>query len=175
MLGALARKPELKSKIKALVFFGTKRYISIKSLRKLWYVDILWSGLGSILTSIYGYLPAKKLNFGSGDETVNTFNGTKNLVYRKEWIGGDGFNYARQLKTIEKPPALFLAGINDFYLGHPKDVERFMEESGYQKAELRILSKINGDSLDYGHINMLTSPKAKTDIFEPILSWLQGI
>jgi len=165
-LATLARRPELLPHIAALLCFGTKRRIGIFSLRRLWIIDILWSGLGTLCTLLAGYLPAKRLRMGSDNEPGPFYLQLNRWVYAKKWrFYPDGSNLAATLKQMQLPPSLFLTGINDKLLGHPSDVKRLMNECGIPLANFRLLSRENGNLEDYDHINILTHPSAYKDHF----------
>ena len=82
------------------MFFGVKRRITVRSIKKYVYVNFYWNFIGYILTRIYGYLPAKKWKLGSDDEPTIFALQTMEWVKQKEWIDQkDGFDY---LKAFEK-------------------------------------------------------------------------
>ena len=68
---------------------------------------------------------------------------------------------------------MFFAAVNDLVLGHPTDVKLLMQETGLHQARYRLLGKAQGDALDYDHISMLTSAKARTGHFAELTEWLK--
>lgn len=170
----LARQPQLLEHISSLTYFGSKRSIQIKYLKRFIYIDLFWFGICKLIIKFYGYLPAKKLKFGADLETKKSHQQSINWVYGS-WIDSDdGFNYAVKLKNLNLAPSLYLAAINDHVLGHPKDVERFMNESGTGEKCYILLGKNYGNLVNYDHINMLTHPLAIKDHFQVVLNWLKS-
>ncbi len=170
----LTRQPEFIAQIKSLTYFGSKRSIKIKTLKRFFYIDLFWHGLCQLIVKYYGYLPAKKLGFGADSETKKSHQQSINWVYG-DWIDSDdNFNYAEKLKDLTLAPSLYLAAVNDHVLGHPKDVLRFIAESGTGAKRYILLGKQYGNKVNYDHINMLTHPQAAKDHFPMIVKWLKS-
>lgn len=172
----LLRFPERRATVESLTFFGTKRSVASISLKRFIGIDIVWNRASKLATLLYGYLPGKKLNLGSDDETKRSHADSVAWVKNtKEWIDpADGFDYGAAAKTVELPRTLSLAGINDAYLGNPKDVQRFLKECHLPPGAFLLLSKSNGNQRDYGHIDMLTATEALTDHFPLVCNWLKS-
>lgn len=161
--------------LKSMVFFGSKRRISIKSWKKFLHVDLVWNFVGYFLGGIYGYAPFKKLKIGSENEPNIFFREMNKWVYSKNWIDIDGFNYKKHLEEMDMPPALYMTGIKDDILGNPIDVKLLMSETGNQKgSKFLLLSKSNGNLNDYGHIDILTHKDAVEDQFLEALLWMNA-
>jgi len=161
--------PEFKS----LVFFGVKRRITIKSVKKHIYVNLYWNYFGSLLTKIYGYLPARKWKLGSDDEPTAFALQIMEWVMQEKWIDPeDGFNYLKAFKKIKMPPVLSMTGFADNILGHPKDIELLIEEIGPESGEIVVLGKDFGYQQDYDHISLLTHTNAKNDGYKLALDWI---
>lgn len=156
--------------IKSMIFLGTKRRIGIRNWEKFKTIDLGWSLIGSIMTWIYGYLPAKKLKMGSENEPSTLYFQINKWVYSKHWIDPETrFNYAEALQKIVLPPIYMYTGINDRLLGHPDDVNRLANELGYQpNLQVRVLSKKQGNLHDYNHLNILTHKDGPSDHFVEI-------
>jgi len=173
LLAYIARFPN--TKVKSAVFFGSKRRVSVFTLRRIFYIDIIWSLLGSILGNIKGYVPFTKMKAGSDDEPLIFFKEMNNWVYSIKWKDKrDGFDYKSTLQKIDLPPILYFTGKNDHTLGNQKDVKLLMNEvktSG--NSQFKLLSKSNNNLVDYDHINILTHPKAEQDHFIEALDWIK--
>lgn len=161
-------------KIGPMTFFGSKRRVGVIGLRRFFVLDLMWSGVGTLSTALSGYLPAKKLGFGSENEPADFYRETNKWVYSKNWIDPESEdNIAERLKTLDLPPILFFSAIKDFVLGHPRDVERLMQETGSESASHLLLAKHLGNLKDYNHIDMLTAPECPEDHFRLAVHWLK--
>ncbi|MCZ4407640.1 alpha/beta fold hydrolase [Cryomorphaceae bacterium 1068] len=156
-----------------MVFFGSKRKLATRSLSRLFMIDIMWSAVGNLSTSMMGYLPAVKLKMGSDNEPAHFYRETAKWVRSAKWCDFQtGEDMAAKLQCKTLPPALFFAGINDKVLGNPQDVRRLMAETGGDSTEFILLSKKNGNHKDYDHIDMLTARTCPEDHFPMAAEWL---
>lgn len=173
-LSCLARHPQYIPLISRMVFFGTKRQVTVFNLHRLFFIDFYWNTMARILARFFGYLPSGKLGLGSDSESIGSLEQSVIWVKSKNWIDPqDGFNYREAITKVKLPPALHITGTNDPVLGHPTDVELFMKESGNQKAEFKIIGKKFGNKHDYTHVSLLTHPDAVDDHFKMVLEWLK--
>ncbi|WP_242928692.1 alpha/beta hydrolase family protein [Pontibacter vulgaris] len=173
MLAYLAR-PVVPVQVQAMVFFGSKRRISIWSPKKFLMVDVVWNWLSKLVVSITGALPAKKMRIGSDSETRLTHRQTHHWVVQRRWLHWhDKFDYATILQQMNLPPTLYLTGANDDVLGHPTDVKNLMRETGSNQSEFKIIGKASGHLHNYDHINLLTHPDAVHDHFPLALAWFE--
>ena len=173
MLAYLARPTEPVN-VQAMTFFGSKRRISIQSLKKFLMVDVVWNWTSKVVIAGMGWLPARHMRIGSDSETRLTHRQTHDWVVQKRWLDWhDGFDYAASLQKMNLPPALYLTGVKDDVLGHPVDVKLLMQETGCQNCEFRILGTTHGNMHDYGHIDILTHPDAPNDHFPMVLNWFE--
>jgi len=171
MLAYLAR-PAVPVQVQAMVFFGSKRRISIWNLKKFFMIDVIWNWLSKAVVAFAGSLPAKRMGIGADSETRLTHRQTHAWVVEKKWRDWhDGFDYAAALQAMQLPPALYLTGAQDKVLGHPVDVLKLMQETGCQNCKFMVLSKANGNLHDYGHIDILTHPDAVRDHFPLVVDW----
>ncbi|MDN4164922.1 alpha/beta fold hydrolase [Cytophagales bacterium LB-30] len=173
ILAFLARHPSIS--LGSMAFLGTKRSISVVHLTKIWRVDVLWSGLGEILTRVYGYLPAIEWKFGSDNEPAIFYRQVRSWVRdTQKWIDPeDGFDYRAAFTRQQVAPTLYLTGQADDHLGHPTDVQRLMKEVGNPSDRFILLSKKNEHLADYDHISILTSPHAEQDHFPLLVDWIK--
>jgi len=174
MLAYLAR-PQVPVKVQAMIFFASKRRISIRSLKKFFMIDVMWNWVAGAAIAITGALPAEKLKMGSDRETRLTHRQTHAWVVQKRWLHWhDKFDYAAALQHTHLPPTLYLAGAGDDVLGHPDDVEKLLLETGSSNSAFRVLSRANGHLHDYGHINILTHHDATKDHFPMVVKWFKA-
>lgn len=157
-----------------MVFFGSKRRISVLSAKRVFMVDFMWSLVGTLAAFLMGYLPARKLGMGSDNEPRALFLEVNRWVYSRKWKDPKaGFDYSAALRQMNLPPVLFFAGISDQVLGHPADVEKLMREAGGDQHEYVLLARHLGHAKDYGHIDMLTARQCVNDHFPLAARWLQ--
>ncbi len=171
----LARFPDYGKKLKTIVCFGTKRTIRVRHFKKRLVMDLCWDHFGRLLVKIFGYLPTTLLKVGSDNETDKSHLHVKRWVQPSSlWIDpDDGFDYGGAILTATLPPTLHFAGAADSYLGHPRDVRDFIQETHLKNFDYVLLSKEQGHLHDYGHVNMLTHPDAAKDHFPAVLAWIK--
>lgn len=174
MLAALARLNPSPDRVASLTLFASKRSVRVWNFEKFLKIDLFWKTFARALIRVYGYLPAKEWGIGSDNESDLSHLQSKIWVKPSAWVDPeDGFDYAQALRSIQLPRSLYLAGARDKCLGHPKDVQDFMRETGDSNAVFRLLSVQNGNRKDYGHIDILTNPVGETDHFPIVLDWLR--
>lgn len=174
----LARHPELARGVASVTCFGTKRSVAVLNAPKLIGIDLMWNGVGRLAATACGYLPGRALRLGSDDEPLTWYRDCVRWVSpRHPWVDiADGFDYAAAARRTPLPRTLHLAGACDRFLGHPRDVARFVEEcSQSPAATMRLLGKEAGRRHDYGHVDMLTHPDAPADHFPLVAAWLGGM
>ncbi len=174
MASCLVRYPKILSKVLTNTCFGTKRRVTVKSVEKFVKVNLLWNNIAPKLAIKKGFLNAKKYGFGSDNETKKSLAQSIAWVKKGPWLDSyDGFDYNEAAKKLSWPPSWHFTGKKDKVLGHAQDVQCFIEESHNHQAKFTLLSKENGNALDYDHINILTHPKAVTDHFTILVQWLK--
>lgn len=176
LASSYVRCPEIRPWVKSMVCFATKRSIRVFNWEKFLKIDLFWNRGARLLVGLYGYLPMKELKLGADNETALSHRHNRLWVRPdSSWVDpGDGFDYAAALAETKLPPTLHLVGCADRYLGHPSDVEDFLQETHPRRFEYRILGKRWGNRHDYGHIDILTHPEAGEDHFPWLLNWLKG-
>ena len=174
MASCLARYPEKLSQVLSNTCFGTKRRVTVKSVEKFLKVNMFWNNIAPKLAKKKGFLDAKKYGFGSDNETRKSLEHSVAWVKKGDWVDPhDDFDYQQAAKNLLWPPSWHFTGVKDRVLGHVKDVKRFIGESNNHQSKFTLLSKKNGNALDYDHINILTHPLAVTDQFPLLVEWLK--
>jgi pimeloyl-ACP methyl ester carboxylesterase len=154
--------------VKGMVFFGTKRSIRVRGFRKFLMIDLFWNLVARAAVRLYGYLPAREWGAGSDNESDLSHLESKVWVKPGPWIDPrDAYDYGQQLRRVDLPPTLYLAGSEDYFLGNPRDVQDLIREAGSKEFEFWLL---NG----YGHIDMLTRPEATLGHFRRVLDWMRN-
>ena len=171
----LARYPEITEKVRSQVCFGTKRTVSAKNFERLFKVELVWKRFSPFIAKRKGYLPGRQYKIGSDDETFGSLTQSVHWVKHTPWTDlKDGFDYAAAATKTNWPPTWHIAAINDYALGHPVDIQRFITETGDTNVLFTVLAKQNGNAMDYDHINMLTHPAAREDHFPDVVAWLKN-
>lgn len=173
LLSYLARYHEVQ--VASLTFFACKRDVRVQNMYRWFNIDLLWNLGGRYLCWRYGFMPMTKYGIGSDNEPRNFFREVNHWVYSHDWVcPRDGFDYGANLQQIRLPPALYLAGAKDTHSGHASDVKRLMQQTGNRKQDkFMLLSKENGNLLDYDHNNILTHQLALEDHFPEVLQWMK--
>lgn len=174
LLCHFARFQPAGSPVLSMTFFGTKRRISIFSVKKLLLANGVYGFLFPVIGKLKGFVDVKMLLSRSDNESVKTNRQTWDWVRKKDWIEEDGFNYRQALNKVMLPPVYYLAGAADDVLGHPKDVQALIKETGiHQMSRFSLLSKQHGNLHNYDHISLLTHPDAVRDHFQEVLTWMK--
>lgn len=160
-------------RVKSMVFFGTKRKIYQKGLKKWFMINVMWDWFGERIAKKNGYLPSVKWKFGSDNEPRRFYQQTNRWVMDDEWVDQlDGFDYKAELQKMNLPPVLYLTGTKDKMLGNHGDVQRLQKETGpHQPTKFLHIGVAQGFKNDYDHINLLTHKDAPSDHFQLALDW----
>lgn len=170
----LARNPNMIESIKACAYFGTKRSLFNRHPSRFFQANILWYFLAPKLSKKHGYLPAKKLKWGSDSETRKSLRQSIEWAKPSSWVDSDDhFDYAAALKEAYLPPTLHIAGVKDKALAQPIDIKEFMKESGKGIQKISVYGQKHGHKHNYGHIDMLTHKHAQHDQFQDVISWFE--
>jgi predicted alpha/beta hydrolase len=171
----LRRFPDLINCVRTITLFGTKRTIRVHSFGKFINIDLLWNTWGRAVVAWHGYLPKGTFGKNTDAESDKTHLHCKQWIKEDRWVDpDDGFDYGAAALVRPLPPILSFAGRGDAYLGHPADVERFLQETGAQKIERIILGVAEGFKRDYDHVSMIKAREAPDDHFPTLLNWLRS-
>ena len=174
LMSHYARHAE-KFPIKKMIFFGVKRSVKMNSFIKISRFIVGFVLVGGFLGLIYGFVPFKSImKFGTENEPLKYYYDMVRWIFSKKWIGRDGFDYAKAFKKQTVPKILSITGSSDNYLGEKGDCENFIKEGlGFlSKATIIHLSRKNGNTINYGHNDMLSDRRAINDHFPMVLDWI---
>jgi pimeloyl-ACP methyl ester carboxylesterase len=175
MSSHLLRFPERIPLVASLVYFGAKRRVLVHNLARLWYIDLNWRLVGTLIVKALGYLPARRLGFGPDNETARSHAQSRAWVRDRPWVDpGDGFDYGAAARRAALPPIWYLAAVGDRCLGHPHDVRALAAESGVHEHLVSVLSRKAGNLHDYDHVSMLVHQDAAVDHFPAVEKWLRA-
>ncbi len=174
LLSVLSRFSKYCEFVDSLVFLGARRRITVLNLEKLIKINFFWYFFGFIMVKRHGFLPAKKIGFGSDNETAKSHAQSTVWVKGKPWVDPqDNFNYEKAFKKIKIPPLLLLTGTGDHCLANTKDIIKFYNEIGNENTKYQFIGKKFGNKNDYDHINLLTHQDAINDHFPIVLEWIK--
>lgn len=90
-----------------------------------------------------------------------------------ELVSPDGkFNYSKELWRVSVP-VLFIAGKGD-HSADPEAVHYAYEHVSSKDKTFRTFGLAWGDSIDYGHDDLILGKRARQEVFPFIASWLEG-
>ncbi|MEM7038356.1 MAG: alpha/beta fold hydrolase, partial [Bacteroidota bacterium] len=155
----------------SLVFWGTKRRITVRNWAWLYMIKFGWEWLGKRVIRKKGFLDAIGSKMGADNISAKTYWETQEWILSKSWKHWKtAFDYQAALAEFKLPPILHLAGKKDKVLGNPKDVRYLMKQCGpHHDQTFHLLSKRDGFLHNYGHIDMLTHKDAVRDQFPIVL------
>jgi pimeloyl-ACP methyl ester carboxylesterase len=146
--------------------------IGSQMVMRPWY---LWfPGVGFVLRRIVSFrqeLDGRQLRIGPENEPAGVIN---EYLARQDWFG----RWKAQAKDLlplwrlSSTPLLGLSGVADT-TDPAKYCQRFYRQYGGPKEDV-LLSKANGFSEDYGHIDMVVSRPAEKDVWPLISRWLSA-
>lgn len=169
------RSAGFNNRISSITCFGTKRRVSVWNMDRVLKVTLFWNNLAPLIARKRGFLDAKRLRIGSAPETRNFIKQSVVWVRNKHWVDPvDKYDYYSEAKKLSWPPTWYLTGVNDKSLGHAKDVHDFLKETQHPEAKFTVLSKQNGNLVDYDHIDILTHKLAPKDHFISIRNWIES-
>ena len=175
-MSCLARFPDLRPRIGALIHFAVKRSITVRSWQRVFRVEFGWKRFLPMISRVLGYIPAARLGLGSDIETHQSLMASIRWVTPGAWVDpDDGFDYGAAASTFEYPPSLWLTGVHDHLLGAPKDVLNFMTECGVDESSFILLGEELGALANYDHISLMTHPRAREDHFVRVARWLNEV
>ncbi|WP_211183356.1 hypothetical protein [Thalassotalea sp. Y01] len=170
----LIRHPHYLDKVRSNVCFGTKRSIYRRSFEKWFKVNLVWNRFAPMMAKRHGFFDAKRLGIGADSESKMSLDECIAWVNKGSWIDPrDGFDYGSAAEHTRWPPTWHLTGIKDLVLGYRGDVQRFIDECRNENAKFSLLSKQNGNMVDYDHNDILTHRLAVDDHFPMLLNWLK--
>lgn len=145
-------------------------------IRKRWGLRIPFATtIGKILFSVRHEMDGRKMKIGPENEPAGI---------AKEYLRWLGMLGSWRLKSNKTPllnkwkgldlPVLSVAGKVD-KTDPARYCRRFWEMCGSRDKDFRLLAKDNGFSKDYGHIDMIVSKSAATEVWPEVSDWLKKI
>ncbi|MCK6528709.1 alpha/beta hydrolase [Myxococcota bacterium] len=96
------------------------------------------------------------------------------IVREGRFVSADGaWDYVDRLRDIDVP-VLAVAGRGD-NLAPPERVLPVVERISSTVKRFRVFGRGEGDSLDYGHVDLCNGDHAEAEVYPEILSWLRGL
>lgn len=166
-----------------------KRPARILSVTELapWLVSTLLKGLTPLAPALRPVSPFVPINWGNVHPGMNAgafFNLVEmppSGVLREldAWISGgkwtvknDTVDVTAKLNTLDVPLMAVFGGSDPLT---PSDqIEEFFEALPTKDKQLLVLSRGNGASADYGHIDLTLATRGPAEVYEPIAAWLEA-
>jgi len=157
-------------------------------LRHISHIPIrAFSGLGNLYFGLHRDSPASMLLWNVDNMEKETLRrlvqcGGDNmsgqvLAQFADWVSNGTFrssdlktDYMKGLSEI-RVPILFIAGLLD-NLAPPSSVKAAYDRVSSQDKTFRNFSRANGDSADYGHVDLVAGKKVREEVFPEIVKWL---
>lgn len=109
--------------------------------------------------------------YSAVNESPKVFKQFKSAVEKGSFSSLDGkINYSDNLKNINTP-VFIVAGRRD-HLASVSTVRSIYESIGSFDKELYTVSRGNGASEDYGHVDLVIGKNVNKDVNQPIINWL---
>ncbi|MEA3364334.1 MAG: alpha/beta fold hydrolase [Candidatus Hydrogenedentes bacterium] len=86
-------------------------------------------------------------------------------------VKGGQVNVSTHLSDIDVP-LLVICGRDDPFTPEP-EMQQFLDALPGKDKQLLFLSRQDGASTDYGHVDLLFGLKSKSEVFAPALQWIQ--
>jgi pimeloyl-ACP methyl ester carboxylesterase len=163
-----------KTNIAGITLLGTQ------AIRRPWY---LWLPLAGVilrgLVDIKGELDGRKLRIGPENEPAGLVN---EYLRRHDWFGRWKLKATRQklLPAWQQSDVPLLAVVAEADRSDPaKHCKRFYQLyasqiDDFSDKALLTLSRSEGFSKDYGHVDMVVSKEAAQEVWPKISGWLKG-
>lgn len=162
----LARHPETLAEVKGIVTLASQATDA----------GITWSGWAKIALSaagnnLLGYAPGPLFKLGPENEFRGVMNQWFRWNWNGRWTGNDGFDYLKGLERINIP-TLCLAGGGDRFIAPYQGCRRLYNALGGPDKQMVFCAKSEGYGEDYNHARIITSLRARREIWPTISEWL---
>lgn len=161
--------------IRFLQWFGVPLHYIVRALMpfarrvraNLAYIPIDWDNVHPAIDARVLFSFAEMLPMGVTRETILVASGDD------EWWVDHGKVDMLNEKHAVRGPIFFIYGAKDLFTPL-KEVYRFFSSVEAQDKKLVVLSKENGFSADYGHLELTFGVNGRAEVFEPIVEWLDA-
>lgn len=129
----------------------------------------------SILSKVYGYIPAEKWAIAPSNESVTLHRDYLDWCRKPVWLDPkDGFDYAVAVRTVRWPKSLYFANEGRKSLLSLNDVREFMHSLGGHDGRMISLMPEDKSAHNYDHFGVLQDNEALEDHFPMLLEWLNN-
>ncbi len=120
-----------------------------------------------------GHLPAPRLGLGPEIEPAGEMiEFIRWKGWRGRWQSSEGFDYGRGLATVTVPIASFAGAADE--QDPPGGCRALLELAGSSDKTFVELGRANGFVRDYGHVDMIVSKEAATEVWPRLAAWLEA-
>ena len=114
--------------------------------------------LMGLATRAFGYLPARRLRYGTDDESAGYVRDFLRNGRDHRWRARDGFDYFDGLARIDRP--LFaVTGAGDLYMSPPDDARAIADR--VPGAQFRVVGRQSGLAFDPDHMGLVLDERAR--------------
>ena len=114
--------------------------------------------LMGLATRAFGYLPARRLRYGTDDESAGYVRDFLRNGRTHRWRARDGFDYFDGLARIDRP-LLAITGAGDRYMSPPDDARAIAAR--VPAAQFRVVGRHSGLAFDPDHMGLVLDERAR--------------
>jgi predicted alpha/beta hydrolase len=124
----------------------------------------------SATAKIAGYIPTKRLGFGSADESRTYWRDFTRFYRSGTWGSSDGVDYRANLANV-RCPVLHVLSDGDSLYANPEEAIRFLQPLGERREVLRLGGSGSLGELTPDHMGLVTRPSS-APVWVRIAEWM---
>ncbi len=130
------------------------------------------AGLLALALRALGHLPAPRFGLGPEIEPAGEMiEFIRWKGWRGRWRSSEGFDYGRGLAAVTVPLASFAGAADE--QDPPSGCRALLDLAGSRDKTFVELGRTNGFVRDYGHVDMIVSKEAATEVWPRLARWLE--
>ncbi|MFP6685273.1 MAG: alpha/beta fold hydrolase [Polyangiaceae bacterium] len=140
-----------------------------------WWIKRSLIELSRPAVEVLGYLPTKRIGFGSSDESGAYWRDMVRWVRSDTWGNAAGDDYVERLGRVRRP-FLHVVSEGDRLLSRPEDALRFSEPLAEYREILKLGANCSVPALRHlrpGHVEMVSDPEC-LPLWNHVAHWMLG-